>query len=549
MADVAESTSVGRYRLEQRVGEGATAVVWRAQDSLLGRTVAVKILKPTVAQDPATIERFYAEARAAGSLEIPAVARIYDIVDAGPIHALVMEFVDGPSLATILAQTGKLPHVRAIGYIRGVTAALEAAHAAGILHRDIKPANVLTTTSDDVRVVDFGLAKALELQSDAALTMAGNFVGSASYLSPEQAQGAPLTPASDLYSVGVLFYQMLVGTLPFAATSAVSAAVAHVTEPAPSQVELERSMPPALAAIVHQLLQKDPAARMHDARELDVALERSLAALAPAVGADWDAPTIVGPRIVPPIAPPASQREQQTRARATAGTTLAAIVAALLVMLATLGKTLAATSKPLLENARRRAPHFTARARELGRRVPNKLWAAVGMLAVALVLVWALVPREIAATNVEHTPLAHARSVLTAAGLVPTVVSRPSSSVGAGLVLGQTPGAGTRLHRGDRVTLAVSTGPQMATIPNLAGRDMAWSQALLTKMQLRPQFAARFSDAPANAVIDQIPSAGTRVRVNSTAIVVLSTGPQFVMRYKHGRGTGGGRGDGGDGGD
>jgi eukaryotic-like serine/threonine-protein kinase len=273
MASASGELLKGRYRIGPILGEGAMGAVARAYDETLHREVAVKILKPALARDEQFVERFYAEARALAGLVDRRIVGIHDILTDGATHAIVMEYVDGPSLAGIAAREGRLPEARAVRYAREIALALAVAHARGILHRDIKPANVLLSREDDVKVADFGLAKALATAGDQSLTMTGTVVGSASYFSPEQAQGLPLQPASDLYSLGVVLHQLVTGTLPFAADSPIAIAVAHVTTPPPSEAALSGTMSRALAAIVHRLLQKDPRARYASATELVSALD------------------------------------------------------------------------------------------------------------------------------------------------------------------------------------------------------------------------------------------------------------------------------------
>lgn len=289
MTQRAPTASIGRYQLDGLAGEGASAQVWRGTDALLHRTVAVKILKPAIAADDAVVGRFFTEARAMAGLSDPSIVAIYDMIADGGRHALVMEYVDGPSLAQLLQQNGTIDAVRAVAIARDIARALHVAHARGILHRDVKPANVLMTAAGTAKVTDFGLAKALE-ETDSGATLAGGLLGSTSYISPEQAQGRPLTPASDLYGLGVVMHQMLTGRLPFSGSSALATAVAHVREPVPTAAALAQSMSPALAAIVHRLLAKDPAARYRSAPEFIAALDD--ARVAPAAASD--APTELG---------------------------------------------------------------------------------------------------------------------------------------------------------------------------------------------------------------------------------------------------------------
>ena len=287
----------GRYRIGSLLGEGAVGIVSRARDEVLQRDVAVKMLKPAYATDARTVERFYAEARAAARLAHPHAVLVHDIVADRAWHAIVMEYVAGISLERMLAAEGRVGEARAVRYAREIAQALAAAHAGGLLHRDVKPSNILITQDDSVKVADFGLAKAIV--DVGTSTEAGRLIGSASYVSPEQAQGFALTPASDLYSLGVVLHRLVTGRLPFEGASPIAVAVAHVTAPAPREDQLAREMSPALATIVARLLRKDPAERYASATDLAAALA-AIETGPPRTMPAWDAPTVTAERVRAP---------------------------------------------------------------------------------------------------------------------------------------------------------------------------------------------------------------------------------------------------------
>lgn len=248
----------GRYRLEAPVAAGGIGEVWRGRDEVLGRAVAVKLLRAEYASHPETLARFRAEARHAAAVPHSGVAQVYDYGEDGRPY-LVMELVDGPSLAEVLAD-GPLPVARAMDVVAQAAAALAAAHAAGLVHRDIKPGNLLLGPGGVVKVTDFGIAYAA---GSAPLTRTGMLVGTPAYLAPERAAGEPATPASDLYSLGIVGYECLTGAPPFTGT-AVEVALAHQNRPLPP---LPSAVPADVAALVTRLTAKDPKDRPVSAAE------------------------------------------------------------------------------------------------------------------------------------------------------------------------------------------------------------------------------------------------------------------------------------------
>ena len=245
----------GRYRLDEPIAAGAIGEVWRGLDAVLERPVAIKLLRAEYAHHADTLARFRAEARHAGSLSHPGIARVYDYSDADPPHPpfLVLELVDGPSLARLLAG-GPLDCARVMDVVAQAAAGLYAAHRAGLVHRDIKPGNLLLSQDGLVKITDFGIAHAA---GSAPLTRTGTLIGTPAYLAPERVAGAPATPASDLYSLGVVAYECLVGVQPFSGNP-VDVAAAHRDRPLPP---LPAAVPGEVAALVTELTAKDPAAR------------------------------------------------------------------------------------------------------------------------------------------------------------------------------------------------------------------------------------------------------------------------------------------------
>ena len=266
------SVIAGRYRLEAPIGAGGMAEVFRALDTTLDRPVAVKILAPQYAKDPSFVSRFRREAQAAARLNHPNVVGVYDSGSDDGTHYIVMEFIEGRTLADFLSKGGRLAPTKAVEIAERIADALEAAHAQGVVHRDIKSANVMVTRSGVVKVMDFGIARIAEGAENVTQTAA--VLGTASYLSPEQAQGRPVDARSDIYSLGVVLYEMLVGAPPFTGDTAMAVAYRHVHETPPPPSAKNVDVPPALDAVVMRALAKNPANRYATAGEFREDLER-----------------------------------------------------------------------------------------------------------------------------------------------------------------------------------------------------------------------------------------------------------------------------------
>jgi eukaryotic-like serine/threonine-protein kinase len=255
----------GRYELGSRLGKGGMATVFRGTDRLLGRTVAVKVLAPQFADDRKFVERFRREAQAAAGLNHPNVVSVFDTGSVDGVHYIVMEFVEGTTLADIIREEGALPPRRAAEIAMAVCRALSSAHEKGMVHRDVKPGNVLITPDGGVKVADFGIAR---VAAGEPLTVTGSVMGTASYLSPEQAKGEKVDARSDIYSLGCVLYEMLTGRAPFEADSPVSIAFKHVEEQPTAPSTVNHAVPRELGAVVMKALAKDPADRQHSAEDM-----------------------------------------------------------------------------------------------------------------------------------------------------------------------------------------------------------------------------------------------------------------------------------------
>src|SRR3982751_351228 len=276
MAEVAEGAVVdGRYRIQRRIGSGGMADVYCAQDAQLGRDVAIKVLHRRFARDREFVERFRREASAAAALQHPNVVSVFDRGEYDGTYYIAMEFLPGKTLKEVIREEAPLDQLRAIDYTIQILQAASFAHRRGVVHRDIKPHNVIVGGDGRLKVTDFGIARA----GASEMTETGSIMGTAQYLSPEQAQGQRVGAASDLYSIGVILYEMLAGRVPFSGDSAVSIALKHVSDQPPPLRELRPDIHPRLEQAIGRALVKDPAQRYASADEFIAALEQARAAI------------------------------------------------------------------------------------------------------------------------------------------------------------------------------------------------------------------------------------------------------------------------------
>jgi eukaryotic-like serine/threonine-protein kinase len=426
----------GRYRLSRRMASGGMGQVWEAEDTVLHRQVAVKVLSEELSSEPNSAERFRREARAAAGLSHHNVAGVFDYGEDDGTQFIVMELVDGETLADRIRRDGRFDPGEAVRVAAGIAAALDAAHGAGIVHRDIKPSNVMLTPQGEVRVLDFGIASA----AGPTLTASGVTIGTAAYLSPEQASGGRATPASDIYALGVVLYEMLAGRPPFTGETAVAVAAAHVSEAPPPLEGVAPDVPPHLAAACHRALAKDPEQRPQTAAEF-AGLLRDHQELSRQV-----------------TAPPAASVDEATDPASPDSATAVLTPAEDTAVLPE------AASGAIGE----RRPRGTPSARSgVGRN--RSVWilgaALVGMVLLALLLSSlfgsAFPPTEatrVEIPNVEGMSLTDARQELRQAGLAVGPV-RPGEGP-EGIVSRTDPPVGTMVTRGATVTLFVGLPPE-----------------------------------------------------------------------------------------
>jgi tRNA A-37 threonylcarbamoyl transferase component Bud32 len=424
---------VGRYRIEERVAGGGMGTVYVARDELLGRRVAAKLLHEDLADNPSFVDRFRREARSVAALVHPNIATVFDYGEDEGRHFIVMELVDGRDLERILNSDGALAPTRARGIAAKVCEALGHAHAAGVVHRDVKPANVIVSADDAVKVTDFGIARVAD---DAAMTATGAVLGTAQYIAPEQASDGPVGPPTDVYSMGIMLFEMLTGRRPFVGGSPVAVAMRHIHEDVPAPSSVNRAVPAELDAIVLQATQKDPRRRFAGGTEMARALNVGVSAATRVMSAGRPTAVLSPPPPTTDEMPAAEWPPPRgTRRGRRAGPVVAMI--ALLVALAGIG--LAAYSLTQ-DDARPRRPEAPARPQEQESPSPEEEATVV-------------VPEGLVGATVSN-----AVALLRGAGLTPAT-QNVTDAAEQGTVVAANPSSGTPVASGSTVTLSVSTGP------------------------------------------------------------------------------------------
>ena len=505
----------GRYRLLAPLGEGGMATLWRAVDEQLDREVAVKLLRPQYGTDAGFAARFRQEARSAGSLSHPNIVPVYDYgtdAESGGQY-IVMQLVEGQDLAAVLQERGPLQPDEAVRIALGVASALEAAHRRGIVHRDVKPGNILI--DHDVKVTDFGIARAI---SETSMTVTGTTLGSVHYFSPEQARGDEVTGASDVYSLGIVLYEMLTGRRPFEGDSAAGVALKRLTED-PLPPAAHAPVPPALSAIVMRALERDPARRYPDAGSFAEALRvwqrDPEASAAAAVAASATASAVPAPL------PPAGEPTVYIPPRVTLPSDRAAI-----------------SGMPPGGGPPRRQ---VASRREEPRGQPWWMWlvAVLGILLLASIgflgaqvlgkLGPASTPRPSASVTIPNwidVPIAGVRADSDRLGLVLDIQRKPSDSVEVDRVISTDPRGGVSVGAGSTVHVVVSAGKDEVPVPVLIGQTREEAKSTLEGKGLQLGLVdSEPSDRPIGTVIRSDPVAGVPVAKGGQVNLVLSSGP------------------------
>jgi serine/threonine-protein kinase len=524
-----------RYELEQKIGEGGMARVYRGRDLRLNRRIAVKVLHSHYASDPGFLQRFHHEAQAAANLRHSNIVDVYDVGLDGDIHYIVMEYVDGSDLKALLARGGPLPVEQAVAIAEAAANGLSAAHRVGLVHRDIKPQNIIVGPGGQVKITDFGIAKSA---LSTAMTETGVTFGTADYISPEQARGQPATPRSDLYSLGVTLYEMLTGRLPFSGESSIAVAMQHVGEEPPPPRMFNPRIPPALEALALRAMSKDPDERPASAQEFARLL------------AGWrdvgEQATVVRP-VAPRPAPPRNSADGAAHPRPAPRA-------------APVGST---TSRINLPPPR---PPLAAQPSPEGRGLGfGGFLLGLLLLAGVLGLVYlgvsgfftdlfsfstgtAASPTAIVEPSAEPTaaptgvPLAtmpdlagktsqEAFIAVQTAGLTPREEQpRFSDTISQGLVIDQFPLPATQITQTSVVTFAVSLGAEPVEVPDVAGLSAASAQATLERLGFNVALREESSQTMSEGfVIRSEPRPPARPQRGDTITIFVSIGDKVRM--------------------
>ncbi len=548
----AETIIDGRYRVLSRLGSGGMAEVYLAEDQLLGREVALKVLHQHFAEDQEFVERFRREASSAAGLSHQNIVGIFDRGEWNGTYYIAMEYVAGRSLKTIVREQGALDPAAAIDIVVQILRGARFAHRRGVVHRDLKPHNVILDEEGRARVTDFGIARA----GASDMTLTGSIMGTAQYLSPEQAQGLAVSASSDLYSVGVILYELLTGVVPFDGETAVAIAFKQVSaEPLPPSA-LNPALPFGLDAIVLRALAKDPAQRYADADQFIAALQQERQSLPISIGAPAapaspppdGPPPGTGPLLMPaadPYAedPPDSSDGHRQRVLLWSAAVAAAVIAGVLAVLLLSGSS--RVKVPDVVGMSETAALVRVRAAGL-----TPVPTPSASTTVASGLVFAQTPtfghvvnhgarvNLLVSSGPPTTPLgkvegltsSQAVNMLRAEGFNPTTKAKASTTVSEGLVIASEPAAGTRLPVGTTVTVLVSSGPSPVRVPDTVGQTRAAAEAALETAELTlgtVTLQVSASQTP-ETVLSQSPAAGGMLRVGGKVNLTVAKAPTDV---------------------
>ncbi|WP_394360271.1 Stk1 family PASTA domain-containing Ser/Thr kinase [Amycolatopsis sp. SB7-3] len=560
-----------RYELGETLGYGGMSEVHHGHDVRLGREVAIKILRADLARDPQFQERFRREAQNAAALNHPAIVAVYDTgetnTEFGPLPYIVMEYVEGRTLRDIVKTEGPMSQKRAMEVMADVCAALDFSHRHGIVHRDVKPANVMITKNGAVKVMDFGIARAMH-DGQSAMTQTAAVIGTAQYLSPEQARGESVDARSDVYAAGCVLYELITGEPPFTGDSPVAVAYQHVREDPNPPSSVNPAVAPELDAVVLKALAKGPANRYQSSAEMRSDLVRTLSGQRPAapmvMSEDERTQVMDSDRRVPPRydqyeeddEDPAAKKKRRAWLIAGLVVSLAAIVLLIMWLMGAFTST-GAESKaiPTVVGQSEVSAKDTLRGAGFNSFEPTKKVPCTGeavnglpacdendidkVIAISpnqgqviptsdkITLTVGAKPGKVKTPDLKGKTVAEATAALTEAGLKlgATTEDETEDTNQAGKVMSQNPSAQAEVDQGSKVDITVGKSKELKTVPNYKGKTQAEAEAGLKAAGFTPQVTNVDSDQPKGTVIDQTPNGG-KLAVGSVVKLSVSNGNQ-----------------------
>jgi beta-lactam-binding protein with PASTA domain/tRNA A-37 threonylcarbamoyl transferase component Bud32 len=536
-----------RYEVVREIARGGMAEVYLARDQLLDRPVAIKVLSSEYARDPTFVERFRREAQAAANLNHPNIVAIYDWGQEQGTYFIVMEYVAGQSLRDLLGTRGRLPPTEAAQIAAQIAAALAFANRNGVVHRDIKPGNVLIDDDGKANVADFGIARGPATDN---LTQTGSVMGTANYFSPEQAQGQPVDGRSDVYSLGVVLYEMVTGRTPFTGDTAVSVAYQHVREEPVPPSAIVPELPAAMEHVIMHALAKNPAARYQTADELRADLIRfergqPVTAIVAGTGATAAVTQVAGATQMAQARPepPPPPKRRRTGAIIAAVIGLAALAGLVLWILLTGSDnggenvTLVDVPDVVNQNVSTAVPTLENLGFVVVQEADNKSTQPAGTvlaqdpeggrrLEVGGTVTLTVSGEEVKVPDVVSLDVSQAEQRLRSLGFQVAQMEEDSEE-SPGTVLAQNPAAKSLAARGSTVTLTVAREPTVP-VPNVVGQTQTAATNTLQAAGLRVSVQETPSDSPAGQVVSQNPTGGTDAPRDTTVTITVSTGPQQV---------------------
>ncbi|OWZ84170.1 Stk1 family PASTA domain-containing Ser/Thr kinase [Natranaerobius trueperi] len=496
---------LNRYKIMLHVGTGGMATVYKAKDNVLNRYVAIKVLLPQFAHDEEFIKKFRREAQAAASLSHSNVVSVYDVGQDDDRHFIVMEYVEGKSLKEVIMEKAPLPVNKAAGYACQISDALIHAHTNNVIHRDIKPHNILITPEEKVKVTDFGIARAV---SETTQTYTGSIMGSAHYFSPEQAKGSFTGERSDIYSLGIVMYEMLTGYVPFNGTSPVSIALKHIQENPESPSVYNSEIPIELEKLIMNTLQKDQSYRYQNVKDLKMGLHQftdkfndNCTYIENTNG--YSNPKPVSPDDSPtqeiPVAETSDYTSKENNAEGNKVTR----------------KKRRTKSKPKVSLKKIIIPLLI-----LGILVVSGVWA------VNQVRDFITVP-EVTVPDVEGVSLSEAQSILEEQGLSGEVRDEePHPEISAGNVISQSPESGREVRKNRSIGLIISVGPEYIEVPDVTGMNRRAAELELTQAGFEVKIIEEYAEVSRNQVISQDPPKGDEMQEGDEVEIKVSLGEE-----------------------